>query len=156
MNQETVTITLENLVYHSTEHPLLSDLLEDKYGFTRIEDDTQEVSKEQKPITQSLEERENDKIVKAEIKKYSKHKKLSGDYLDANIRVSILGDVTCTHTVIEINSDEQESNYTTTYQMIRISSNSGYAIQKLIDRLVVDLGLVISKSDWSFHRVKDL
>ncbi len=156
MSQETVTITLENLVYHSTDHPLLSDLLEEKYGFTRIEDDTQEVSKEQKPTTQSLEEKENDKIVKAEIKKYSKHKKLSGDYLDASIRVAILGDVTCTHTVVEINSDEQESNYTTTYQMIRISSDSGYAIQKLIDRLVVDLGLVISKSDWSFHRVKDL
>jgi outer membrane translocation and assembly module TamA len=156
VSEETVTITLENLVYHSTEYPFLSDLLEEKYGFVMIEDDTQEVSKEQKPIDHSLEEDENDKTVKAEIKKYSEHKKLSGDYLDANIRVSILGDVASTHMIVEIAPDEQLSNYTTTYQMIRISSSSGYAVQKLIDRLVVDLGLVIPRFEWTFHRVKDL
>ncbi len=156
MNKETVTITLENLVYHSTEHPLLSDILEDKYGFTRVEDDTQEVAKEQKQGTKSVEEVKDGKTVRAEIKKYSKHKKMAGNYVDADIRVNILGDVTCTHTTVEIGEDEEESNYTTTYQLIRISSESGYAIQKLIDRLVVDVGLVISKYDWSFHRIENI
>ncbi|TFG14477.1 hypothetical protein EU537_03405 [Candidatus Thorarchaeota archaeon] len=156
MSQETIILVLENLVYHSTEHAFLSDLLEEKYGFTKVEDDTQEVSKEQKPVKKSSKLEADDKTIRTDVIRYSKHEKLAGDYLDANIRVSILGDVTSTHTILQINSDEKQSTYSTVYQTVRISSESGYAIEKMIDRLVVDLGLVIDKKKWSFHRVKDL
>jgi hypothetical protein len=143
---------LENVVYHETEHPFLTDFLVDKYGFTEVEDDTQKVAKEQKPVSESSENEKDDTTVKVEVTKYSCHKKLAGDYLDAEIQIQIQGDIALTHTILQISPEEQQSTYSTVYQTVRISSVSGYAIQKLLERVVVDLGLIAGKQDWSFHR----
>ena len=51
--------------------------------------------------------------------------------------------------------EEKFPVYTTEYQMIKLVSESGYAMQHLIERLTVDLGLKIKSREWVFHRCRE-
>lgn len=159
--REIVVLTLKNVVYRHTEFPLLGEFLVEKYGFKKIEEKEHEVSglREVIPIDRKeilFEEEVKAPIVSEEVeKKYSSLKIFEGNYLNTKIRVYIMGDIIRREDIVKISEEEQYPVYTTEYQMIKLVSESGYALQQLIERLSVDLGLRIRLKSWSFHRCKE-
>jgi hypothetical protein len=148
-------------VYSHTEYPLLGEFLVRKYGFKKVEEEAQEVSKleEKIPIDRTkvvFEEEMRAPIVSEEIRrKYSSLKIFEGNYQDAQIKVYILGDVVQKEDIVEISEQERYPVYTAEYQMVKLVSESGYALQRLIEQLTVDLGLKIRFKRWFFHRCKE-
>lgn len=159
--REIVALTLKNLVYRHTEFPLLGDFLVRKYGFKKMEEEAQEVSisREKIPVDRKklvFEEEMRAPIVSEEIRrKYSSIKIFEGNYLDAEIKVYILGEVVRKEDTVEISEQERYPVYTAEYQMVKFVSESGYALQRLIEQLTVDLGLKIRSKRWFFHRSKE-
>lgn len=159
--REIVVLVLKNVVYRHTEFPLLGEFLVEKYGFKIIEEKAREVSEleEKIPIDRGeilFEEEMRAPIVSEEIeRKYSSLKIYEGNYLDAEIRVYILGVITRKEDTVEISEEERYPVYTAEYQMIKLVSESGYALQRLIEQLSVDLGLKIGEKEWFFHRCRE-
>lgn len=159
--REIVVLTLKNLVYHHTEFPLLGEFLIRKYGFKKVEGEEREVSRlrEKIPLDRMkivFEEEMKAPIVSEEVRrKYSSLKIFEGDYLDAKVKVYILGDIVRKEDAVEISEQERYPVYTAEYQMVKFVSESGYALQQLIERLTVDLGLKIGSKSWFFHRCKE-
>lgn len=145
---------LKNVVYRQTEFRSLEEFLVERYGFSKIEEKEHKISELRKLIPAKLEgttfEEEETERRLSSLKIYE------GTHLDAKIRVCILGDVIQREDVTVAKGGEGEYLvYTAEYQMIKIVSESGYAIQQLIERLAVDLGMEIKSKEWVFHRVKE-
>jgi len=159
--REIVVLVLKNVVYRHTEFPLLGEFLVEKYGFKKIEEKAREVSEleEKIPIDRReilLEEEMKAPIVSEEIeRKYSSLKIYEGNYLDAEVKVYILGVIAQKEDTVEISEEERYPVYTAEYQMIKLVSESGYALQRLIEKLSVDLGLKIGEKEWFFHRCRE-
>jgi len=136
----------------------LEDFLLEKYRFKVVEEEECEISKLSQimPIDRKqivFKEEIEAPIVSEEVeRKYSSLEILDGIYLDAEIRIYILGDVTRTEDIVEVSEEERYPIYTVEYKMIKLVSESGYALQQLIERLSVDLGLRIETKEWFFHR----
>lgn len=155
---EIVTLTLRDIIYRNTEFPLLEDFLVEKYGFKIVKDKKQELY-ELRNIFQMdrneviFEEEASSYIITEEIeRKYSLLKVLEGIFLEAKISVYIMGNVFLEEDIVEVREGEVQRIYTATYQMIKLVSLSGYAIQQLIERLKTDIGLKIGSMEWSFYR----
>ncbi len=155
---EIVTLTLRNVVYRNTELPLLEDLLIEKYWFKVITDKEQELY-ELRDVFQMdrgevvFKEEAYASIPTEEVeRKYSLLKVLEGVFLEAKVSIYIMGDVLCKEDTVEVGEGERYRIYTATYQMIKLVSTSGYAIQQLIERLKADVGLKIDLMEWSFYR----
>ena len=91
-------------------------------------------------------------------KKLSSLKIYEGTYMESKIGIYILGDATHMEYVVAEAGKDEERKYTVymvEYQMIKLISESGYAIQQLIERLTVDLGMEIKSKEWIFHRCKE-
>lgn len=156
--RETVVLKLNKVIFRHTEYTRLSDFLVKKYGFNMIEEVDQGIS-ETREVTRIdrrdivLEEEARAPIVMEAVgKKSSSHKVFEGNHMDAKIRVQVLGDIVQTENLMEINDQEKYKIYTAEYQMIKLSSESGYSLQQFIEKLVIDLGLSIDTQSWSFHR----
>jgi hypothetical protein len=158
---EIVVLALKKVVYCHTEYPLLEEFLVRKYGFKKMEEEVQEISKfeEKIPIDRAkivLKEEIRAPIVSEQVrKKYSSLEIFEGNYLDAKIKVYILGGVVQKKDTVEISEQERYSVYTSEYQMVKFVSESGYALQRLIERLTVDLGLKIRSKRWFFRRSEE-
>lgn len=158
---EIVVLTLKKLVYRHTEFPLLGEFLVNKYGFRKVEEEAREVSRvrEEVPMDRMkivFKEEMKASVVLEEVRrKYSSIKIFEGIYLDAKINVYILGDVVQKEDTVEISEQERYSVYTAEYQMVKFTSESGYALQQLLERLTVDLGLKFGSKTWLFHRCKE-
>jgi len=133
-----------------------------QYGFNKIEEKEHKISelKEIIPVERKeiiLEEESEAPIVLEEIeKKLSSLKICEGNYLEAKIGVYILGDTTQREDIVVGAGEEgQYPIYTVEYQMIKLISESGYAIQQLIERLTADLGMEIKSKEWVFHRCRE-
>jgi hypothetical protein len=156
--QENVVLILKNVIYRSTEFPLFEDFLVERYGFRRIEEKEKEVSEVREVFPASREEivfgeESRAHIVSEETeRKFSSLKILEGTYLDSKIIVYVMGDVICREDLVEVSGEETYRVYTAEYQMIKILSRSGYALQQLLERLKMDTGLKIETKDWAFHR----
>ena len=160
MPREIVVLTLKKLVYRHTEFPLLGEFLVNKYGFKKVEEEAREVSRVREvPMNRMkiiLEEEIKAPVISEEVRrKYSSIKIFEGIYLDARINVYILGDVVQKEDTVEISEQERYSAYTAEYQMVKFTSESGYALQQLLERLTVDLGLKFGSKTWLFHRCKE-
>jgi len=158
--REIVVLTLKKLVYRHTEFPLLGEFLVNKYGFKKVEEEAREVSRVREvPMNRMkiiLEEEIKAPVISEEVRrKYSSIKIFEGIYLDARINVYILGDVVQKEDTVEISEQERYSAYTAEYQMVKFTSESGYALQQLLERLTVDLGLKFGSKTWLFHRCKE-
>lgn len=151
--REIVVLVLKDVVYRHSEFRLLEEFLVERYEFGKIEEKEYKISELKKIIPI---EREGT-ILEEEIeKKFSSLKIYEGSHLDAKIRVCILGDVIQKEDVIVGTEEEgQYPVYTAEYQMIKLISESGYAVQQLIERLAVDLGLEIKSKEWVFHRCRE-
>lgn len=155
---ETVTLTLRDVIYRNTELPLLEDLLVEKYGFRVVSDKKQELYESRDVFQMDREEvifkEEADAYILTEEveRKYSSMKVLEGIFSEAKISIYIMGDVLCKEDIVDVGEGEWHRIYTATYQMIKLVSISGYAMQQLIERLKTDVGLKIGSTEWSFYR----
>jgi len=151
---EIVVLLLKNVVYRHSELRSLEEFLVEKYGFSKIEEKEYAIS-ELRKIVQI--EREGTVLgEEGSEKKLSSLKIYEGSHLDTKIRVCIMGEVVQKEDVIVGTGEEERYPvYTAEYQMIKLVSESGYAMQQLIERIAVDLGLEIRSREWVFHRSKE-
>jgi hypothetical protein len=151
--REIVVLVLKDVVYRHSEFGSLEEFLVERYGFSKIEEKEHEISELKKIIPI---EREGTILEEETETKLSSLKIYEGSHLDAKIRICILGDVIQKEDIIVGTGEEgQYQVYTAEYQMIKLISESGYAMQQLIERLAVDLGLEIKSREWVFHRCKE-
>lgn len=149
------------MVYESIEVPSLEEFLVKKYGFKKVEEEAIEVSKteEKVPVHREKilfeEERSAPKILEEIRRRYSALETYEGSYLDAGITVCFLGDIAREKDMVEITEEERYPFYMVEYQMVKLVSESGYALQRLMERLSVDLGLKVGAKEWVFHRCKE-
>lgn len=150
--REIVVLVLKDVVYRHSEFRSLEEFLVEKYWFSKIEEKEYKISELKKIIPI---ERARVPAVAEEIeKKLSSLKIHEGSYLEAKIKVYILGDVIQKEDII-VGKEEKYPVYTAEYQMIKLLSESGYAMQHLIEQLTVDLGLKIKLKEWVFHRCRE-
>ena len=160
--REIVVLVLKDILYKHLEFRSLEDFLVEKYGFNRIEEKEHKISEIKQIIPVEckeiiFEEESMASMVLEEIeKKLSSLKIYEGNYLEAKIGVYILGDIVQREDIVVGPAEkEQYPIYTVEYQMIKLISESGYAIQQLIERLTVDLGMEIKSKEWVFHRCRE-
>ncbi|MDG6223606.1 MAG: hypothetical protein IAX21_10295 [Candidatus Bathyarchaeota archaeon] len=151
---ETVVLILKDVVFRHTEFSGLGTLLIKKHDFKKIEDKKSELSKTEKTI--AITPRESEDIpaqnILEETIKLSVTRIFLGNYLDAEIKVYMLGEITQNADTVEVDPEESYTVYTTKYQLIKIVSESGYVIGKFVEHLSIDVGLKIGSKKWFFHR----
>ncbi len=161
---ELVVLVLRDIVFRHLEFRSLEDFLVKKYGFNKIEEKEHKISELKQLIPAEckkivFKEEAGAPVVLEEVeKKLSSLKIYEGTYLESKIGIYILGDATHREDVVAgagTGEEEQYTVYTVEYQMIKLISESGYAIQQLIERLTVDLGMEIKSKEWIFHRCKE-
>jgi hypothetical protein len=152
--REIVVLMLKDVVYRHSEFRSLEEFLVERYGFGKIEEKEYKISELKKIIP--IEEAKAPAVLEEIEKRLSSLKIYEGSHLDAKIEVYVLGDVIQKEDMIMgANREEQYPVYTAEYQMIKLISESGYAMQQLIERLTVDLGLEIKSKEWVFHRCRE-
>lgn len=136
----------------------MEDFLVEKYLLRVICDKKQEVSimKDTFPADRDKilieEEAKAHMLIEEMERKFSLMKILEGVFLGSKILVYIMGEVICKEDNVETSEGEWYKIYTANYQMIKFVSESGYAIQQLVERLRSDVGLKIGSKEWSFYR----
>ena len=138
----------------------MEDALIEKYGFSKIEEKEQKISELKQLIPEEckkkiiFEEESTAPVVLEEIeRKLSTLKIYSGIFLESDIQVYILGETTQKEDIVA--GEEQYTIYTAEYQLVKLVSKSGYAIQQLIERLTMDLGIEFKSKEWIFHRCEE-
>ncbi len=159
---EIAVLVLKDIVYRHPEFRSLEEFLTEKYGFRKMEEKEYKVSELKKllPAKNGKASSGGDTCapsVSEEIeRKLSSLKIYEGNYMDARISVYTLGDVVLKEDIVAGTEEgEQYSVNTAEYQMIKLISSSGYAIQQLLERLTIDLGLGIRSKEWFFHRGRE-
>ncbi len=156
--RETVVFVLRDVVYRHGEFRSLEEFLADRYGFSKIVEKEQETSESRETFptghTQvAFEKEEMVSIAERIEKRFSFMKIYKGVYSGSEIEIYFLGKVTQEEDlIVETDPQDQYPIYTAGYQMIKLVGGSGYAIQHLIERLTIDLGLKINLKEWFFHR----
>lgn len=159
---ELVVLLLKGVVFRHTDYRSLEEYLAEKYGFRKVEEKEQVLSEIRQVVLANhekivfQEEAKSPVVLEETEEKISTLKVYEGEYLDAKVSIYVMGDVTQREDiVIEVCGERQYPIYTSEYQLIKIASESGYALQKLIERLTIDLGLDIRSKDWVFHRSRE-
>ncbi|MEM3642138.1 MAG: hypothetical protein QXH37_09485 [Candidatus Bathyarchaeia archaeon] len=134
----------------------------ERYGFNKIEEKEHKISELKQLLPTECGEIIFEEESKAPVVLEETEKKLyslkiyEGSYLESKIGIYILGEITQREDVVTgADYEEQYTVYTVEYQMIKLISESGYAIQQFIERLTVDLGMEIKSKEWVFHRCKE-
>lgn len=160
--RELIVLLLRGVIFRHTEYRSLEEYLVDKYGFKRVEEKEHVVSEIRQVIPANHErisfpEEAKSPVVLEEVEeKLSAFKIYEGVYLDSKISVYVMGDVIQREDIVtEIGGGEQYPIYTAEYQLVKMVSESGYALQQLIERLLVDLGLDVKSKEWVFHRSRE-
>jgi len=158
--RELVVLLLRNVVFRHSEFHSLEDALVEKYGFSKVEEKEQKISELKQLIPEEckkrvvFEEESTAPIVLEEIeRKLSALKIYNGTFLESEIQVFILGETTQKEDIVA--GEEQYTIYTAEYQLVKLVSKSGYAIQQLIERLTMDLGIEFKSKEWIFHRCEE-
>lgn len=157
--RELVVLLLRNIVFRHSEYHSLEDFLVEKYRFSKIEEKEQKISELKQLIPPEYREKiifeEESKapiILEENEKKLSVLKIYEGNFLESKIEVYIMGETTRREDIIT-EAGEQYTIYTAEYQAVKFVSESGYAIQQLIERLNMETGIAIGSKEWIFHRV---
>ena len=142
---EVVTLVLRDVVFRSVDYRSLEEFLVERYGFSRVE--------REEAITafSRLKVGEPARPVEEVITRCSSTEIYEGWFLDAKIVVEFFGDIVREEDVVKIDG-RPVVVYVVRYQMIKMVSESGYALQRLMEQLSVSLGLHVGKRDWAFHR----
>ncbi len=151
---------LRGVVFRHSEFRTLEDALVEKYGFGQIEGKEQKISELRQLIPEEyrrkivFEDESTAPIVLEEVeRKFSALKIYRGIFLESEVQVYILGETTQKEDIIV--GEESYTIYTAEYQMVKFVSKSGYAIQQLIERLTMDLGIGFKSKEWIFHRCEE-
>lgn len=159
---ELVVLLLKNVIFKHTEYRSLEEYLIEKYGFRSIEEKEQTISEDRQVILPNhekivfSEEAESPIVLEETEEKLSMLKIYEGEYLNSEILVYIMGDVVRREDMItDVSGKEQYPIYISEYQLIKLVSSSGYALQQLIEQLTIDLGLGIKSKEWVFHRSRE-
>ena len=138
----------------------MEDVLVERYGFSKIEEKEQKISELKQLIPEEckkkiiFEEESTAPVILEEIeRKLSALKIYSGIFLESDIQVYILGETTQKEDIVA--GEEQYIIYTAEYQMVKLVSKSGYAIQQLIEQLTMDFGIEFRSKEWVFHRCEE-
>jgi len=156
--REIVVLVLRNVVYESIEIPSLEEFLIQKYGFRKVEEEVVEVSEteEKIPVHRKKilfeEEKLAPMVLEEILRRCSVLEIYEGSFRDAEISVCFLGETSRERDTVEINRGERYYLYIAKYQMVKLISESGYALQRFMEELSVHLGLKIGKKEWVFHR----
>ncbi|MEM3629606.1 MAG: hypothetical protein QXE06_09610 [Candidatus Bathyarchaeia archaeon] len=133
-----------------------------KYGFKKIEEKEHRISELKQLIPVECrgiifeEEFKAPVVLEETEKKLSSLKIYEGTFLESKIGIYILGETTRREdVVVRADKKEQYTVFTVEYQMIKLVSESGYAIQQFIERLAIDLGIEIKSREWVFHRCRE-
>jgi len=158
--RELVVLLLRNVIFRHSEFHSLEDVLVEKYGFSKIEEKEQKISELKQLIPEEckkrivFEEETTAPTVLEEIeRKLSALKIYKGIFSENEIQVYILGETTQKEDIVA--GEEQYTIYTAEYQLVKLVSKSGYAIQQLIERLTMDLGIEFKSKEWIFHRCEE-
>lgn len=157
---ETVTLLLRGVVFRHTDYRSLEEYLIEKYRFRKVEEKEQVILENRHIVPADYnkrmifdEEARTPIMLEGSEGKFSTLKIYEGEYLDAKIYIYVMGEVTQREDMVaEASGEEQNLIYTSIYQLIKLVSSSGYALQQLIERLTIDLGLDIKSKEWVFHR----
>lgn len=159
-SREVVVLMLRGVVFRHSEFRTLEDALVEKYGFGQIEGKEQKISELRQLIPEEyrrkivFEDESTAPIVLEEVeRKFSALKIYRGIFLESEVQVYILGETTQKEDIIV--GEESYTIYTAEYQMVKFVSKSGYAIQQLIERLTMDLGIGFKSKEWIFHRCEE-
>jgi len=159
-SRELVVLMLRNVVFRHPEFHTLEDALVEKYGFSQIEEKEQKISELRQLIPEDyrrkivFESESTAPTVLEEVeRKFSTLKVYRGVFLESEIQVYILGETTQKEDIVV--GEEQYTIYTAEYQMVKLVSKSGYAIQQLIERLTMDLGIGFESKEWIFRRCEE-
>ena len=158
--RELVVLLLKNVMFRNSEFRSLEDVLVEKYGFGKVEEKEQKISELKQQIPEEyrkkivFEEESRAPLVLEEVeRKLSALKIFKGTFLESEVEVYILGEATQKENIIV--GEEQYIVYTAEYQMVKFVGKSGYAIQQLIERLTIDLGIEFKSKEWIFHRCEE-
>ncbi|MEM1508243.1 MAG: hypothetical protein QXY49_02610 [Thermofilaceae archaeon] len=139
---EVVVLLLEDVVVRSMDYTSLEDFLERRLGFGKVEEDESILETHRhKPV--SILTREERTAV------------YTGYFMSVKITIEFLGTIEKELETMKVN-DEEQKIYSAKYEMIKVISESGYTLQRLIEELEVNLGLHIGKREWVFHRIDAL
>lgn len=144
---EVVTLVLRGVAFRSLDYSSLEDFLEKALSFSRVEVEEVVVGREEQLLAPRA--RVVELVSEREMVRYS------GSYVDAVVVVEILGSVKRGEEVVKVNGEEQKV-FVAKYEMVKFVSKSGYALQRLVEELEVELGLHAEERGWAFHRVRDL
>lgn len=161
--RELVVLLLRNVIFRHSEFRSLEDFLVEKYGFSKVEEKEQKISELKQLIPPECKEKIAFKeesgapvVLEENEKKLSVLKIYEGTFLESKIAVYIIGETAQKEDIITgVEAEEQYTVYTTEYQMVKLVSESGYAIQQLIERLTIDLGIAFGSKEWIFHRTRE-
>ncbi|MCS7114955.1 MAG: hypothetical protein RMJ15_07355 [Nitrososphaerota archaeon] len=161
--RELVVLLLRNVVFRHSEYRSLEDFLVEKYGFSKVEEKKQKISELKQLIPPECkgkiafkEESGAPVVLEENERKISVLKIYEGTFLESKITVYIFGETAQKEDIISgVGTEEQYAIYTTEYQMVKLVSGSGYAIQQLFERLTMDLGIAVGSKEWIFHRTRE-
>lgn len=139
---EVVVLLLEDVVVRSVDYPSLEDFLERRLNFERVEED--------ECILETLRLKPAAVLMRGEGTAV-----YSGQFMGVKVAVEFLGAMEKEVEVVKVD-DEEQKVYSARYEMIKAVSESGYALQRLVEELEVDLGLRIGRREWVFHRIEAL
>lgn len=129
----------------------------ERYGFERVEEEAHLISAWKEVFPQVRQEilidveKEAPLVSEETFARYSSVETLAGNFLDAAVTFTFCGDILREEDVVRLNG-ETYSVYRVEYQMIKLLSESGYSLLRLLERLSVDLGLKVGSRTWTFHR----
>jgi len=140
-----VTLVLRDVVFRSIDYRSLEEFLVERCGFNRIEREEAVTASGRLRIVEAAHP------VEEIITRCSSTEIYEGRFLDARVVVEFFGDIVREEDIVKVNG-RPVVVYVVRYQMIKLVSESGYALQRLMEQLSVSLGLHVGKSEWTFHR----
>ncbi|MCS7119668.1 MAG: hypothetical protein RMJ07_00740 [Nitrososphaerota archaeon] len=160
-SHELVVLLLRDVLFKHPEFTSLEDYLARRCGFQKIEEKERKISelKELFPYRHEkivIEEEGGASVVLGEVeKKVSSLKIYEGTFLESDIEVYMLGETTRKEVIVGVGEKEKYTVHMAEYRMIKIISRSGYAIQQLLEQLLVDIGIEIKSKEWVFQRLSE-
>lgn len=144
---EVVQLVLEGVRLRSTDYRTLEEYLEKRLGFRRVGDD--------EVVLRTLRMETAGEHAEIVVERGFETAAYAGHFMGVDVLIEFLGAEEKGVEVVTVNGEELNV-YTSAYKMVKFSSVSGYALQRLLEELVVNLGIQYSKKEWVFHRVAEL
>ncbi|MEM0345013.1 MAG: hypothetical protein QXP94_02400 [Thermofilaceae archaeon] len=142
--REVVQLVLEGVRLRSTDYRSLEEYLERRLGFRRVEGD--------EVVLRTLRLETAGEHAEITVERGFETTVYAGYFMGVDVLAEFLGEEEKGMEVVSVDGEEFNV-FTSAYKMVKFSSVSGYVLQRLLEELVVDLGIQYSRKDWTFHRI---